>query len=324
MKNLFSLLLLSTILISCSNSSKESLVLRESTGRINHLLIVIKNQNWNNEIGNAIRTIMTKPVKGLPQDENQFSVTQVEPKGFSSIFNNSRNILFVGLGKKDIFKIKYNIYASPQTTITILGKSKQDLINLIKTHSKELISVYKTADLSSFQQKLTKKTWKIKRFKTLTNLGLSLKIPKDFLKVEDTGNFLWLRKEISRGTLNIIVYSLPIINNDDLKGNNIIKSQDSITKLYIPGQFKGTYMTTEKIFSPYKITLKLNGITSFETRGLWEVKGDFMGGPYLNYTLLDKAKNRMVTVEGFTYAPSINKRDYMFELEAILKTIHIK
>ncbi|MFZ2284686.1 MAG: DUF4837 family protein, partial [Lutibacter sp.] len=31
----------------------------------------------------------------------------------------------------------------------------------------------------------------------------------------------------------------------------------------------------------------------------------------------------LVVVEGLTYAPSMNKRDYMFELEAIMKTIKI-
>jgi len=48
-----------------------------------------------------------------------------------------------------------------------------------------------------------------------------------------------------------------------------------------------------------------------------------MAGPFLNYTVIDKANNRLVVVEGFTYAPSINKRDFMFELEAILKTLKI-
>ncbi len=49
-----------------------------------------------------------------------------------------------------------------------------------------------------------------------------------------------------------------------------------------------------------------------------------MAGPFLNYTVVDKSNNRLVVVEGFAYAPATNKRDYMFELEAILKTLKIK
>ena len=35
----------------------------------------------------------------------------------------------------------------------------------------------------------------------------------------------------------------------------------------------------------------------------------------------DAQNNRWIVLEGFTYAPSVAKRDYMFELEAILRTI---
>ena len=50
----------------------------------------------------------------------------------------------------------------------------------------------------------------------------------------------------------------------------------------------------------------------------------YMAGPFLSYSVIDKAKNRVIVVEGLTYAPSVNKRDYMFEIEAILKTVKIK
>ena len=49
-----------------------------------------------------------------------------------------------------------------------------------------------------------------------------------------------------------------------------------------------------------------------------------MAGPFLNYTVIDKKNNRLVIVEGFTYAPSVNKRAFLFELEAIAKSLKIK
>ena len=45
-----------------------------------------------------------------------------------------------------------------------------------------------------------------------------------------------------------------------------------------------------------------------ETRGTWEVKGDFMGGPYLNYIVEDKVNIRFLLLEGFVFAPSKRKR----------------
>ena len=48
-----------------------------------------------------------------------------------------------------------------------------------------------------------------------------------------------------------------------------------------------------------------------------------MAGPFLNYAILDKKNNRLLVVEGFTYAPSVNKREFIFELEAIAKSLKI-
>ena len=49
-----------------------------------------------------------------------------------------------------------------------------------------------------------------------------------------------------------------------------------------------------------------------------------MAGPFLNYIIKDPENNRLLVLEGFIFAPSTNKRDYMFELEAILKSLKIE
>ena len=133
---------------------------------------------------------------------------------------------------------------------------------------------------------------------------------------------MWFRQDIDKGSMNIITYTLPLIDNDSII-NSIVAARDTIGKKYIPGQFDGTYMITEEAYTPFTKETELSNNPSFETRGKWEVKNDFMAGPFLNYTLVDKSKKRLVVVEGFTYAPSTNKRDFMFELEAILKTIKV-
>jgi len=49
-----------------------------------------------------------------------------------------------------------------------------------------------------------------------------------------------------------------------------------------------------------------------------------MGGPFINNILKDKKSNEWVVVEGFAFAPSVSKRDYMFELNSILSTISVR
>ena len=58
-----------------------------------------------------------------------------------------------------------------------------------------------------------------------------------------------------------------------------------------------------------------------ELRGLWNVKGDFMGGPFVSYAILDTNHNKILYLEGFVYAPKYNKRNYIKRLEAILLSL---
>ncbi|HEX5742673.1 MAG TPA: DUF4837 family protein [Flavobacteriaceae bacterium] len=322
MKKIISLLLTIILFISCSDTKPE-LTLVNSTGKINHLLVVIKNTQWQGEVGDEIRKILGSPVLGLPQPETQFNITQVAPEYFGSMFKTSRSVLHVTIGEKNQFSIKNDVYSKPQRIIQIVGKDNTSLAHLIQKHQNELISVFKNNDLNSTQKMLNKDLWEKEKIKTFKSLGFQLNIPKKYKMVDDNGAFLWMRNPISSGSMNIIAYSVPILSDNDLTGNNIISIRDSIGKKHIPGGPEGSYMITEAAYSPHIFNITLIGKKAFETRGKWEVYGDFMAGPFLNYTVIDEKNNRLVVVEGFAYAPAVDKRDYMFELEAVLKTLKI-
>ena len=99
--------------------------------------------------------------------------------------------------------------------------------------------------------------------------------------------------------------------------------RDSIGKKFIEGTLPNTFMVTEQAYAPYLFEITLDGKKTYETKGTWELKNDFMSGPFINYAIKDKANNRILVLEGFCYAPSKQKRDLMFELESIIKTIKI-
>jgi len=80
-------------------------------------------------------------------------------------------------------------------------------------------------------------------------------------------------------------------------------------------------MITEPAFAPYLSKTTIFTREAFETKGNWEMLGDFMGGPFINYTIFDRSNNRILVIEGFCYAPSKQKRELMFELESIIKSV---
>jgi len=315
--------IMTLFILSCNTGNNEK-ILRNSNGSINYLLIVMKNSDWQAELGDELRKIIAEPVLGLPQPEAQFEVSQVPPESFGSMFKATRSVLRIGIGEKKAFSVNTNAYASPQKIVTITGTSKEELIEMIQNNGKKIISIFKEADILSLQKKLISKYWDPTKVKTFVNHGYSLRIPVTYNKVEDDGDFVWYRFHLAGGnSMELITYTMPILSEDDENGNNIVANREVIGKKYIPGQIEGSYMITEQAYTPHVFEIEMEGRKAFETRGKWEVKDMYMAGPFLSYSVVDKANNRMVVVEGFTFAPSIKKRDYMFELEAILKTLKI-
>lgn len=319
-KKIFLALLSLGLFSSCEQSDTVTLV--DSTGRINNILIVLNTTDWDGKVGDALKVIISEPVVGLPQEENQFGVNHVDPRSFNSLFKRNRNILFVGLDTVNQFYTNRNVFASPQTTLTILGKDKDELIENIQSHKEEIISIFKKNDLALFQRKVTKDFHDPKNLATLNNLGITMKIPFAYKKVDDTGDFLWYRHSMDRGLMNIIAYEIPLFD-DSFSDEDLVAYRDSIGKKMIPGQFENTYMRTETQFNPVMKNVEFGGVNAIESRGLWFVEGDFMGGPFISYTINDKENARLIVVEGFSFSPSAKKRDYVFELEAILRTVKV-
>ena len=81
---------------------------------------------------------------------------------------------------------------------------------------------------------------------------------------------------------------------------------------------------TEAAYSPFLFSSELDGKPTYITKGTWEITDAWMAGPFVNYAVRDEANDRWLILEGFTYAPSDDKRDLQFELEAILKTATIE
>ncbi|AUC85554.1 DUF4837 domain-containing protein [Polaribacter sp. ALD11] len=327
MKKIFSICIVATLLTSCVGTDK--FVLRNSLGKINKVMVVTKASHWNGDLGTSIRNSFGEIMVGLPQPEPILSVSQIAPNGFGSMMKVSRNILIIGEGKKEDFYIKKNVYAQPQTIIYVYGTDDASIIKTFNKHKKEIIAAYISSDVLMTQNIFKEKKLDESQFKTLQNLGISFTAPENFKTVDDTGDFLWLRQHLTSGIAktgsnNILVYSVPLEDEASVS-ENIVAVRNSIGEKYIPGTDPETmHMITEEAYTPFTSEMILDGKKTYETRGKWEVKNDFMAGPFVNYSVVDKKNNRIVVFEGFTYAPSVNKRAFLFELEAIAKSMKIK
>ena len=120
------------------------------------------------------------------------------------------------------------------------------------------------------------------------------------------------------------MFVLPL---NSIKGENavqsIIRMRDSVGKANIHGMLDNTWMITEESYAPYIFQIKLDDKPTYLTKATWQLKNDFMAGPFINYAIKDTKNKRYIVIEGFTYLPSKAKRDHMFELEAIINSAKI-
>ena len=69
--------------------------------------------------------------------------------------------------------------------------------------------------------------------------------------------------------------------------------------------------------------INVRGDYAMEVKGLWDVKNDMMGGPFVSHARVDQANGRVVVVEGFVYSPDKQKRNFMRKMEAALYTLKL-
>jgi hypothetical protein len=67
--------------------------------------------------------------------------------------------------------------------------------------------------------------------------------------------------------------------------------------------------------------LAFKGQYAAEIRGLWRMENDYMGGPFCSLTVYDSTRARLVTVEGYAYAPYFDKREYVRQIEAVVRSL---
>lgn len=320
MKKLALFFAFSVLFLSCKEEKDDSL-LKESSGRINHLSVIIDNQLWNGEVGDSIRSKFAAPVDGLPTEEPLFTIKQYIPKLFEGFMTNSRNILVITKSEESGFELKENEFAKPQNVAYISGQTVEELLFLIEENADEIIKKYKKTDIIENQRRISMSL--LDDTKIQKKFNVKLKLPTAYKYIIEEDKFLWIRKELPSGNNSILMYEVPIkqFEKDSNVVSNIIRVRDSIGVKHIQGTLPNTFMITEEAYAPYLFFIKLDGKKTYETKGNWFLKNDYMAGPFINYAIKDEKNNRYLVLEGFCYNPSQSKRDLMHELESIIRSV---
>lgn len=325
MRTLITLCLVAFLILGC-NGEKGQRILPESSGKLNQLSVVMDNDLWEGKIGETVRDIFGAPVEGLPQEEPLFSMNQMPSEVFSGFAATNRTVLKISAADSSSTSITSNEYAKPQTVVSVVGKSESEIINLLTSNAEKFVDALKKAEITEQQKRIAISLGKTKTIEEA--LGVTLKYQTAYRIAKQDDKFFWLRKTLSegKGSLDIMLYEVPLdaIRKGDSAVTDIVSIRDEYGKKYISGEDDDSYMGTEDAYAPYIFNAIVDNKPAYETKGIWDMKNDWMSGPFVNYAIEDKINNRYVIVEGYAYAPSARKREYMLEIEAILRTVSIQ
>ena len=307
---------------SCNDGSKSKSTYRpDSVGNINSLQIVTPEELWNGEVGETIREYFAAPADGLPQDEPLYSMVQMKPSSFTDFAQRYRIFLHATLSDSTNFSLKKNSFAKPQTGAFLTAPTTGELIALIKENQEQIKAAFYASEIKEKQKRIR---LSLRKLDTLQKeFGVNLKEPTAYRVAKSGGDYYWLRKNIEAGTTNIFIYEAPLsaISKDSTMAD-IINVRNTIGAALLPVE-DGSKFITEAAYSPFLFNAELDGKQTYITKGTWEITDAYMAGPFVNYAVRDEVNDRWLIIEGFTYAPSEEKRDLQFELEAIIKSAKI-
>lgn len=321
MKPIYTALLgLFFIATSCDNGTTNT-YRPDSVGNINSLQIVTPEELWNGDVGEAIREHFAAPADGLPQDEPLYSMVQMKPSSFTDFAQRYRIFLHATLSDSTNFSLTKNSFAKPQTGAFVTAPTPEELIALIHKNQEQIQAAFYTSEIKEKQKRIR---LSLKKLDTLEQeFGVTLKVSTAYRVAKSGGEYYWLRKSLEAGTTNIFIYEAPLnaIRKDSAMAD-IIKIRNTIGAELLPVEDDSKFIT-EAAYSPFLFTSELDGKEAYITKGTWEITNAYMAGPFVNYAVKDESNNRWLILEGFTYAPSVEKRDLQFELEAIIKSAKV-
>jgi hypothetical protein len=307
---------------SCSKKNENSV--RPSSGKINSISVVIDDNLWYGVIGDSIRNKFARPVEGLPKEEPLFDINQYPTHLMEGFMTKSRTIIVIKKTEENVFEIKKDQYATPQNVFHISGKSVSAILEILEKHTPQIIQIIEKGEIIEHQRLLSDSILNPKAIQK--QFQVVLNVPNNYSYTIKKDDFVWLKKECISGSNSLLISKLPL---SAMKSNlnlfsRILKLQDSIGGLYVKGTEPSSTMYIDQSYPIYFFKTKVEGKVTYVTKGTWRLKDSFMFGPFVNYIILDPDKNRILFLEGFSYSPSRDKRDFMHELESVIKGVKMQ
>ena len=269
--------------------------------------------------------MLEQPLAGLPQDESRFDFSHAADSTTLQSSRYARAIVVVDIdeSRHTATRLRYekDVYATPQIIVYVETPSADSITSDHERIGRSLCSLLGRFETNVALRHLRKSHSPAREKDVEKAVGCRILIPSDITKTKRGNRFIWLSDDGSKSMRNLCVYSVP---GTDVSAGRLIALRDSVMHANIKGETDSMYMATERRIAPTVKTLRVGGRTIVEMRGLWQMEGDIMGGPFVSHTIVDTLRGVTLTAEAFVYAPGEQKRNIIKRLEAALYTLSLE
>lgn len=300
--------------------------LKSSQGKPYEMIVVCNQEEWTGKVGDSLRAVLTAPVPYLNQVEPLFDVFRVLERGFTGMIADHRNVLKVFVDpsvEKAEAAVQYNVTSEPQIIVTLQAPTDSAMTAYISENRESIVHVFEQAERDRAVKANTLYNNPGIEAAMRKNFGVDMKVPKGYMLAANQPDFIWARFEYPTASQGFFAYSYPYEGPQSLEPEALVAARNKFAAR-IPGPSDGSYMITSDAFEPGYRIFRLEGRLWCELRGFWDVHGDFMGGPFVSFSTVDTATNRVFTLDCYVYAPDLNKprkRNYLRGLEHLLYTV---
>lgn len=350
------LLFLIVTVSACSPETKQQPKFIETYahGHVNQLLVVSDSTLWTGPVGDTFFYYFAGPYILTPQPEAIFDITHFTPGAFAAWSSRQefRMILLVAdlndadeatsrmirndLGEKKLEEIRkdkgYSVvvgrdkWAKNQTVFYVVGFGEDKLAECIASHFPVVAKRINDEDKEVIKATVYQADQDYDlNAEVLGELGLQLKIPGDFKKAKNSTNLnaVWLRRDVRDVHVGLIINKRPYTNKKQLSKTGMKEIIDELGVLISSWIVDSKMRVDDQNLPMFMETTSLNNKYAVVGRGIWEMDNDFKGGPFVCYEVLDEKNGNLYTLYGYVFAPGEDKRNYLQEIEYVIRTASI-
>lgn len=301
---------------------------KEAAGNPYEIVVVAPDDLWEGAAGDTLCSILQEDVEMLNQPEPLFDIVRTSPDKFNNILTRHRNIIRMETdpaAAKTTVDAAYDVDAKPQLILYMRSSDADSLADYLSRHRTRIRQLLNDTEIARFAARARRFPEQFLADTVRSMFGIEMVIPRGYtLRKSLAPNFMWISYETPLTSQGIVIYTYPVDTLHPLSVNEIVAQRNAFVAA-IPGPSDGSYMTTSSYIPPQIRPIEINGRTWAEVRGFWDVEGDFMGGPFVSYTTVDKEAGRAVVIDEYVYSPKQAKgrRNFVRQMESIVRNVDL-